>query len=167
MSNLGAQQPVKHDADRCDSVASIESALGRIVTWFEALTPDTLSDIGHYYASNARFKDPFNDVCGVQSIYCVYQHMFENLQSPRFVIDDTIVQGDRAFVNWTFTFTWRHRRFEIPGGTRMLLDETGRITNHTDYWDPAAGLYEKLPVVGVMLRFLRRRMSALGASEIS
>ena len=41
----------------------------------------------------------------------------------------------------------------------MLADD-GRITLHRDYWDAAEELYEKLPVIGTLMRWLRRRLAA-------
>jgi hypothetical protein len=37
------------------------------------------------------------------------------------------------------------------------LDAQGLIVLHRDYWDAAEELYEKLPVVGALMRWLRRR----------
>jgi len=37
------------------------------------------------------------------------------------------------------------------------LDAQGRVTLHRDYWDAAEELYEKLPWVGGLMRWLKRR----------
>lgn len=134
-------------------------ALGRAVNWFESLSVQTLADISQIYAPRARFKDPFNDVMGIEAIKSIYEHMFANLDDPRFLIDQTIVEHSRAFVSWTFTFTWRSRPFEISGGTRFLFNAEGCIEEHIDYWDVASELYAKLPVLGSVLRLLARRLA--------
>ena len=36
----------------------------------------------------------------------------------------------------------------------------GRIARHRDYWDAAGELYEKLPLLGTLMRWLRRRIAA-------
>ena len=33
----------------------------------------------------------------------------------------------------------------------------GRVAYHRDYWDPAEGIYEKLPWIGGLFRWIRRR----------
>ena len=43
------------------------------------------------------------------------------------------------------------------GEVMPVLDEAGRITLHRDYWDAAEELYEKLPLVGGLMRWLKRR----------
>jgi hypothetical protein len=85
--------------------------------------------------------------------------MFENLTSPRFVITDIIEQRQRVFMAWQFLFEWRGQSFDIAGGTRFELDKQGLIVDHQDYWDVAQGLYEKLPLLGWLLKRLRQRMA--------
>lgn len=147
------------------------SPFPKITKWFEALTPATLATIGEVYAENAHFKDPFNDVLGIDKIHTIYAHMFDNLTNPRFeimeVIEDSPLRSEalsgprRAFVAWQFKFEWRGKSFDIPGGTRFAVNEFGLVVDHVDYWDVAAGLYERLPLLGCLLRALRKRMAAL------
>jgi hypothetical protein len=40
------------------------------------------------------------------------------------------------------------------------LAEDGRVQDHRDYWDAAEELYEKLPVVGGLMRWLKKRAIA-------
>lgn len=130
-----------------------------IVDWFETMTPASLSDIETVYATDAKFCDPFNNVSGAQATKAIYAHMFENLQTPRFAITSVIEQDRAAFMAWEFKFSWRSRHFDIPGATQFLLNEHGLIIEHQDYWDVAHGLYERLPVLGVILKRLRIAMA--------
>jgi ketosteroid isomerase-like protein len=135
----------------------------RIVTWFERLAPDDLPRLDEIYTADARFKDPFNEVQGVAAIRRIFEHMFSALVAPRFVVQDVIVQGDQCFLSWDFSF--RMRRFStaeqvIHGASLLRLAADGRITQHRDYWDAAEELYEKLPVLGALMRWLKRRVNA-------
>lgn len=133
--------------------------LDQIVTWFESLTPASLDDIASIYAPDALFKDPFNELLGIARIGDVYRHMFATLDTPRFVVEQRISEGLQAFLVWRFEFGLRGRAMTIRGGTHLLLDETGRIVNHRDYWDAAEELYERLPVLGTVLRWIKRRLA--------
>jgi hypothetical protein len=42
----------------------------------------------------------------------------------------------------------------------LKLDAQGLITWHRDYWDAAEELYEKLPVLGGLMRWVKKRTSA-------
>lgn len=137
------------------------AAVARISHYFETLTPRSVAQIGDFYTPEACFKDPFNEVSGVPAITRVFQHMFVALHEPRFVVMQQIVDDTQAFLVWEFRF--RFKRFDtvteqvIRGGSHLTLAEDGRISDHRDYWDAAEELYEKLPGLGVLMRWLKRR----------
>jgi len=141
-------------------VKASDPRVQRIVEAFERLQPADVERLGELYASNARFKDPFNEVQGVAAIQQVFRHMFTALIEPRFVIRDALCDGDQCFLSWDFLF--RMRRFSgdeqcIRGATHLRLAADGRISEHRDYWDAAEELYEKLPAIGTLMRWLKRR----------
>jgi steroid delta-isomerase len=139
-------------------------AVDRIVHAFQTLTPANVEALDALYAPQARFKDPFNDVQGLPEIQRIFRHMFVSLENPRFRITERIVQGGQCFLTWEFRFGFR--RFKqgqaqcILGGSHLVLDEAGRITLHRDYWDAAEELYEKLPLLGGLMRWLKARANA-------
>ncbi|GAB4551649.1 MAG: nuclear transport factor 2 family protein [Rhizobacter sp.] len=140
-----------------------EPRITRIVTLFEQLTPADIDRLGQFYTADARFKDPFNEVQGVPAIQQVFRHMYASLHEPRFVVRDVIVQGDQCFLSWDFVF--RFKRFSnevqtVRGGSQLQLDPIGLITLHRDYWDAAEELYEKLPLIGSLMRWLKKRANA-------
>lgn len=127
--------------------------------WFARLSPESLADIGRAYAANASFSDPFQRIEGRDAIAQLYTRMFEKLQAPRFTIIETVCEGNRAFVTWDFSFSLFGRARLIHGGSLLQLDEAGLIAEHRDYWDAAGGIYEALPLLGTLLRWLKRRMA--------
>ena len=128
-----------------------------LLDWYATLTPQTLALAERYYAADARFRDPFNDVQGVPAITAIFEHMFASTEQPRFVIVDCIVQDQQAFATWTFSFGLRGQTYQIEGGSHLRFDAQGRVTHHRDYWDAAEELLQKLPVVGGPIRWLRRK----------
>ena len=137
-----------------------DPAVQRIVALFEGLSPADLPRLATIYTEDALFKDPFNEVAGVAAIQHIFEHMFVSLDGPRFVIRDAIVQGNQCFLSWDFIF--RMKRFNreeqvVRGGSHLRLAADGRISEHRDYWDVAEELYEKLPVLGALMRWLKRR----------
>jgi steroid Delta-isomerase len=135
----------------------------KIVVLFETLTAAALPRLAEIYTPDARFKDPFNDVQGVPAITAIFAHMFDSLEQPHFVIHDVIVQAEQCFMTWDFVFTMhRFNRAEqvIRGSSHLKLAADGRIHHHRDYWDAAEELYEKLPLLGGLMRWLKRRVNA-------
>jgi len=131
-----------------------------IANWFERLQPTMLDSIGDIYAPDAAFTDPFNDVRGVGSVRQIYDHMFASLEAPRFKVSTMVVESDQAFMTWSFDFRLRARPYSIVGCTHFRLDTAGLIVLHRDYWDAAREVYEHVPLLGAVLRTLRRRLKA-------
>ena len=145
------------------SARHADARVARVVAMFESITPADVSRLGEFYAGDARFKDPFNEVRGVPAIEKVFAHMFVALESPRFVVRDIVAEGDQCFLTWDFLF--RFRRFSreeqvVHGGSYLRFDAQGRVVLHRDYWDAAEELYEKLPGIGAFMRFLKRRANS-------
>ncbi|KAB8058360.1 nuclear transport factor 2 family protein [Janthinobacterium sp. FT14W] len=136
-----------------------EGALARLVAFYEELSLESLVQLNALYAPDARFKDPFNDVVGHAAILAIFEHMFVQVDAPRFVVLESLVQGEQAFLTWEFRF--RMKRLVsgeqcIRGASHIRFDGQGRVVVHRDYWDAAEELYEKLPLLGPFMRLLRR-----------
>jgi len=144
-----------------------EAALQRVVHFFEQLQPADVSRMAEIYTPDAQFKDPFNAVQGLPAIEQIFAHMFEALQAPRFVITTQVLQGSQCFVTWDFLFAMPRmdsgQTQTIRGATHFVLREGAglwRVAVHRDYWDAAGELYEKLPVVGSLMRWLKKRANS-------
>lgn len=139
------------------------TSLARIVAFFENLAPGDAARISEIYAADAYFRDPFNEVRGVAAIARIYAHMLEQLDECRFVITETVADGDGAVLIWDFTFRsrrWRPRHmWAIHGASHIKLTPDGKVGYHRDYWDAAEELYAKLPLIGPVLRFLRWKLA--------
>ncbi|PVX36754.1 nuclear transport factor 2 family protein [Janthinobacterium sp. 78] len=99
-----------------------------LLAWYATLTPDTVGRAGQFYAADAQFRDPFNEVDGVAAIEAILRHMFVHTEQPRFII-----------------------------GERVRFNADGLVFLHRDYWDAAEELLQNLPLIGAPIRWLRGR----------
>ncbi|NVK42318.1 MAG: nuclear transport factor 2 family protein [Oceanospirillaceae bacterium] len=132
----------------------------RYIELFENLTPPRLDELSRLVSDEVHFRDPFNDVRGRAAMRRVLEDMFERTQQPRFRVSQRSVEGDRAFLAWTFSArapvlgNW-----SVDGVSLLQFDGAGRVASHLDYWD-SGRLYARLPLLGCLIRRLRRRLSA-------
>ena len=139
-------------------------ATENLATFFETLSPQSVAQLHTIYDAQARFKDPFNEVQGLPEIERIFQHMYVALDQPHFVVTGQVVDGQQAFLTWEFRF--RFKRFDtitlqaVRGASHVVFNEQGLVTLHRDYWDAAEELYEKLPVVGGVMRWLKKRANS-------
>jgi hypothetical protein len=139
-------------------------AIQKLATFFETLSPQSVTQLNTVYDAQATFKDPFNEVQGLPEIERIFQHMYVALDQPHFVVTGQVVDGSQAFLTWEFRF--RFKRFDtttlqaVRGASHVVFNEQGLVTMHRDYWDAAEELYEKLPVLGGVMRWLKKRANS-------
>lgn len=68
--------------------------------------------------------------------------------------------ADLAFVTWDFDFGLGGRHYRVQGASRLIFAPDGRVLDHRDYWDVAAELWQKMPLIGGPVAWLRRRFAA-------
>ena len=131
-----------------------------LIRWFENLSPETLDELPRFYAADAEFKDPFNEVRGVESIKHIFRHMFSQVAEPRFAVGSRFHGDDGVMLLWDFHFRTRAplppKAMTARGATHLRFNAEGKVVLHRDYWDAAEELYAKLPLVGLLMRGLQR-----------
>lgn len=134
------------------------AAYGR---FFETIAPDSLGRLDRVVAPDVRFVDPFNDVTGIEKYRAVFRHMFETVEQPRFTILRTAIDGDTAFYRWRFGFRRKGsaESWTIEGVSEVRFRPDGLVAWHIDHWDAASQLYERLPVIGALLRWIGRKLA--------
>lgn len=127
--------------------------------FFETLTPASLEQLREFYTEDARFADPFNDVRGLPAIHRVFEQMFRYAPDARFTVHDSAWSGERWLLYWTMEFTGRNgKAWRIDGTSRVVVADDGRVSEHLDYWDSGRQFYERLPLLGGIIRLIRHRV---------
>jgi steroid delta-isomerase len=127
----------------------------KIVTWYENLSPITLSTIGEVYTDEVFFKDPFNEIIGVSSLEKVFEKMFEQIPTAKFFILDVVEEEDMAFMNWQLSFH-AFGKDQVIHGASHLKFSGHKLNYHRDYWDSSEELFGKIPVVGPVFNLTRK-----------
>ena len=139
------------------------TALDDLIAWYENLSPETVVEAGRFYASDASFKDPFNEVRGIGAIEHIFRHMFVQVEEPRFVVTGRFSGEDGAMLLWEFHFRTHGLGAQalcVKGASHLRFDAAGRVAEHRDYWDAAGELYARLPLIGAPMRLLLRMGAA-------
>ncbi len=135
------------------NTAEVLEELGRI---FEMMGPDRPVDLAELYADDVVFEDPLHRVEGRAALEAYMERMARGLRWARFDLGEAIVQGDRIALPWTMRYAMK----ALPGehaldGLSVFEVRGGRVVGHRDYFDVGAMLYEKIPVLGRVVRWVR------------
>lgn len=135
----------------------------RYAAIFESLTPESLPELCKLVSPDIHFKDPFQEVRGVDAFRHIFADMFARLTAPRFEVQSVATTSiNTAFIRWDFTFQMNKnsRPQLIKGVSEILLNAQGLVSEHIDFWDAAENVYEKIPVIGSILRVMKRQFQA-------
>jgi steroid Delta-isomerase len=138
---------------------NLNHRLNELAQFYRELTLASLPRIREIYASNAYFKDPFNEVTGISGIEKIFAHMFVQVKNPKFdIISQVVGSTNEAFIVWLFYWQASPSSTPIRGSSHIKFNDNGQVVYHRDYWDAAEELYETLPILGTLMRWLKRRL---------
>lgn len=133
-----------------------------LVRFYHGLTEQDIHRFAEFYSEDACFKDPFNEARGLEAIQRIFTHMFRQVVAPRFVVTERVVDAGGAVLVWDFCYRtrpWGKGKDQmIRGVSHLRFNADGKVIYHRDYWDTAEELYMKVPVLGLLMRGLRRAL---------
>ncbi|WP_286239150.1 nuclear transport factor 2 family protein [Neptuniibacter halophilus] len=135
------------------------------ISALEALNPGNVDALEKLTSADIEFRDPFNLSQGRASFIELMADMFERLDEVEFRVDQRIAEGHCAMIHWRFSgHSQMTGAFSFQGMSRIEADSEGLIRLHHDYWD-SAEILQKVPMLGRVLRYVKRRASHAGASS--
>ncbi|WP_421220524.1 nuclear transport factor 2 family protein [Aeromonas jandaei] len=138
--------------------------LARFIGLYQQLDKQQLHRLPEVYAEQVVFTDPAHRIEGLVALGDYFAALYQRLAYCRFVITSQQQQGRQAWLGWTMTFSHPRLRggepVTVEGATRLEFDEAGKVCQHRDYFDLGAMLYEQLPLLGPVVRTIKRRLGA-------
>jgi hypothetical protein len=140
----------------------------RAVSRFAALygdlsEPNVQARVREVYAEDAWFNDTIATEVGIDAIEHYLLKTARGAELVQAKIDDVAVSGADCYVRWTMEIRAKNlaggRPIITSGISRLRFDPAGRVVLHQDYWNPAAGIYQHLPLLGPAIRFVNGLIS--------
>lgn len=127
---------------------------------YERLNKDTTDSLNTIYSDNLQFIDPFHELNGLDEFKKYCKKLYANVSHCKFDFQTSITEGNQGFINWEMTIEHpklnKGKRFIVPGVTHFKFNE--KIYYHRDYFDGGKLLYENIPLVGGVIRSIKKRM---------
>ncbi len=152
---LGTMQPAVLDEP------TFTSAMERFAGFWSRLDPESVrTRIREVYDADVWFNDTVKTITTIDDLEHYMAETAERAETT-VEIEDISRSGPETYVRWVMTI--------VPGGdpeadawistgiTHLRFNEDGRVILHQDFWDPAGGIYEHLPVVGGILERIKKQ----------
>jgi hypothetical protein len=133
----------------------------RFKNYFRVMHEADLARLREIYSDQILFKDPVHDIRGLVELEDYFTSMCADLSDCRFEYLDEVVGDNAAYVKWVMHFRHprlRNRLISVRGVSHLKFSD--RIEFHEDFYDMGAMLYEQLPVLGNVTRWLRLRLAS-------
>ena len=114
------------------------------------------------YSDDITFIDPVHSISGIQQLAAYLQGNCQQLISCRFEVESINQLPGEAYIHWRMSY--QHPKLiggrisTIDGISHIKFDD--KVHYHRDYFDMGAMIYQKLPLIGPVIRYIKNRMQA-------
>ncbi len=134
----------------------------KIKYFFDKLSKDNMVLVDEFYHSQVDFIDPVGAIKGSDKIKAYYSNMYQNVKSIKFDFVEFHEAGNHVIAVWKMTLETEKLNggepFSVDGNSVIKFDENGKAIYHRDYFDMGEFIYERVPVIGFLVRKIKERL---------
>ena len=140
------------------------AALKRFADFFSDFAPGRVARLlDTTYAPDVYFNDNLKAVHGATELAKYLNESAGGVEECRVTFEDFSRNKDGDYlVRWKMLIRFRKfargRDTWTVGISHVRFTADGRVTYHQDYWDSALGVYQYIPLLGAVIRAIRRRL---------
>lgn len=137
-------------------------SLDSLINLYQKLDAGSLDLLKSVYSSEVRFTDPVHEIIGLAELEKYFASMYADVTELHFTFEKPLIAGNRGSIQWTMSY--QHPRLGggrpifTAGTTYVEFDGSGLIVLHRDYFDLGQMVYEQLPLLGPIVKLIRKRM---------
>jgi hypothetical protein len=155
-ATASVQGPARGSAAEKAAIARFENFLGNLD---EKTAHDETTKV---YAPDAYLNDTLKTLHGSAAIRDYFIRTAQGLDSMKVTFDDLAVSGRNYYFRWTMDTRMKHlapgKTIRTIGVTMARFDPQGRVILHQDFWDSAQGVWDHVPVLGTMIRWIQSKI---------
>lgn len=144
-----------------EEAADMNENLERFKKAMNDVTADSLDLLPEIYDEDVRFVDPLHEIEGLEALRDYYARLYEGVAEIRFEFLNEVTNGEEISLVWIMHM--RHKNFhpdevlQLPGMSYVKFED-GKVTHHRDSFDVGAMIYERVPVLGGLVRHIKGRL---------
>ena len=121
---------------------------------FETLNLENLNKFDKLLDKNIYFEDPFNKVNGIENFKRIFSNTLKNLDNVEFKVLNVISKNKIYIIKWEMIYFAFNKSNSIFGLSEVTIGTNKKIVSHVDYWDSYNNFYTKIPIFGLVFRFV-------------
>ncbi|EPZ49989.1 PF06966 family protein [Bacteriovorax sp. BAL6_X] len=134
----------------------------RIEKVFNELRADNIEILNNFYDKQALFIDPIGEHKGLDAVKDYYQGIYQGVEDIRFEFSDIVSNGNHHVAVWRMILVTPNLNSGKPvilyGNSVIKFNESGLVSYHRDYFDMGEFIYEHIPLLGSLIRYIKNRL---------
>jgi limonene-1,2-epoxide hydrolase len=143
---------------------AMASNLSKSVEFFQKLDKNHMDLVDQFYDKNVVFQDPVHQLHGAAAVRAYYEGLYKNVNEIHFEYGKELEAKDTVVLSWRMHL----KTPAIESGKELTVDGTSVITfggpegkaiTHRDYFDMGEFVYERVPILKSLIRYIKGRMA--------
>ncbi len=126
----------------------------KYIKLFETLNLENLNKFDKLLDENIYFEDPFNKVYGIENFKKIFSNTLNKLDNVEFKVLDVISKNKIYIIKWEMIYFAFNKNNSIFGLSEVTIGVNKKIVSHIDYWDSYNNFYTKIPIFGLLFKFV-------------
>ena len=126
----------------------------KYVKLFKSLNLENLNKFDELLDKNIYFEDPFNKVYGIKNFKRIFSKTLKKLDNVEFKVINVISKNNIYIIKWKMLFFAFNKNNSICGLSEVTISKNKKIVSHIDYWDSYNNFFTKIPIFGLMFKFI-------------
>jgi hypothetical protein len=139
-----------------------QAAIRRFTEYYAEFSEEKIrAQTRDLYAVDAYLADPFRTVEGIDDLEAYFLSSTETFNECSFVIEDVAGHKGEYYFRWTMHLVLKRspeEKIEAIGMSHIRFNREGKVVFHQDYWDAGSTVYERIPVLGGLIRKVKSRI---------
>ncbi|MFZ4405098.1 MAG: nuclear transport factor 2 family protein [Pseudobdellovibrionaceae bacterium] len=135
----------------------------KITDTFNGFNGLNLDRLDQFYDPKVVFTDPVTQIQGLPNLKKYYTHAYRKVISIRFEFSDILQEGCDYSAPWTMHLAVKGlnagQEFNVSGLSHLKFNDKGLVVYHRDYVDLGEMVYERLPLLGALIRKLKKLLA--------
>jgi limonene-1,2-epoxide hydrolase len=135
--------------------------IAHFIEIYSQLSKDNLAELENLYHQDVVFEDPAHRMNGWKELHSYFENLYSTINSCEFVVHSWLADDSQAFVQWTMTFSHpdlkKGQLRQVEGCSRLEFKKD-QVIYHRDYFDMGEMIYEGVPLLGNVIRYIKKRL---------
>jgi len=140
--------------------SDLPDCLQKFTGYFENLKHNRISALSEIYDQHIIFQDPIHRIESLGTLSSYFDKLNQNLKSGGFQFTSTRVIEQTAYLEWVMRIELLKPNKKTVASGISVLTFSDRITHQRDYFDAGELFYENVPLIGGIIRFLKKKIAS-------